>query len=366
MSGQNVDLGFFNGDYPGWQLEKTFEDFELESRHFPSKVGGKPAWLDLTNIPKSGTVKCQKCGDPLRFLLQVYSPDEAVNTAFHRTIFLFLCPNNSCWDDSVPPVLVLRSQLARNNPFYPASPPEERPDWRPDIRPDAFTRLCPVCGGRADKSCSRCGGGVAYCGQAHQKLDWRAGHKKWCAPGAKYGGPHALVGFREGLLEIEEEPREEAEAAGTAMDVDLSRLVDGGGQIVAAEDTKDLPAEEWEDVESGQPEDKASEKFNKRIRRAPQQIIRYDRRGAPLLVTFTTPLSAPPPCPACGAQRTFEFQVMPQLLSLLGLGSDPLAEGGVDWGSIYVFTCDRSCEIEGYQPEVAILLNFDPTNLPTN
>ena len=30
---------------------------------------------------------------------------------------------------------------------------------------------------------------------------------------------------------------------------------------------------------------------------------------------------------------------MPQLLSVLGLGSE--VEGGVDWGSIYVYTCDR-------------------------
>ena len=38
MSSKQVDLGFFNGDYPPWDTEKEFQDFELESRYFPSKV----------------------------------------------------------------------------------------------------------------------------------------------------------------------------------------------------------------------------------------------------------------------------------------------------------------------------------------
>ena len=38
MSSKEVDLGFFNGDYPPWGTEKEFQEFELESRYFPSKV----------------------------------------------------------------------------------------------------------------------------------------------------------------------------------------------------------------------------------------------------------------------------------------------------------------------------------------
>ncbi len=35
---KNVDLGFYNGDYPAWGAEKEYESFEVESRYFPSKV----------------------------------------------------------------------------------------------------------------------------------------------------------------------------------------------------------------------------------------------------------------------------------------------------------------------------------------
>jgi hypothetical protein len=54
---KSVDLGYFNGDYPAWDLEADYEAWELSSRHFPSKVGGRPAWLDLANLPASNVIK---------------------------------------------------------------------------------------------------------------------------------------------------------------------------------------------------------------------------------------------------------------------------------------------------------------------
>ena len=54
---------------------------------------------------------------------------------------------------------------------------------------------------------------------------------------------------------------------------------------------------------------------------------------------------------------------MPQLLMELGLGLD-IAEGGLDWGSLYIFTCSKSCSIQGYVREEIQLRNFERTNLP--
>merc|ERR1712126_630537 len=72
-----------------------------------------------------------------------------------------------------------------------------------------------------------------------------------------------------------------------------------------------------------------------------------------------------PPCGACGGQRTFEFQVMPQLLSELKLGSDTCEVGGVDWGSLHVYTCDQSCHVtEGYVAEYVQLQQFELSNIP--
>jgi len=353
--GGGVDLGFFNGDVPAWDLEREFDDFELESRFFPSKVGGKPAWLDLANLPKPSKLQCAKCGCQLKFLLQIYSPDDKTAAAFHRTVFVFICVQNQCWNNRSGSVLVLRSQLTRQNRFYPAEPPEDRPDWRPDIVPQAFGPICPVSGQRGDKRCGRCRA-VSYSGQIQQKLDWKKGHKAECKEGGKYGGPHALdVLLPEGLVEIEEEPDQDVPQEST----DYSHLIDPS---LTTEDTRDVPEEEWDQVEAGQQLDKASEKFNKRIRRAPRQIVRYQRRGEPLLCSYSTPLPAPSSCSSCGSTRSLEFQIMPQLLSVMGLGSE--VEGGVDWGSIYVYTCDRSCDIEGYAEEEWAILHFDEDTIP--
>jgi len=362
---KEVDLGFFNGDFKPWGLEKDYDDFEVESRYFPSKVGGKPGWLDLQNLPTSSNLTCSQCSGQLTFLLQVYAPGSAARV-FHRTIFVFICSNGSCWNPNSDqsetrrvPVIVLRNQLCKENRFYPSEPPEERFGWREDILPQKYGSICPVCGCKGDKTCGRCHQ-VSYCSQIHQKLDWRKGHKQECVENGKYGGPHATSMFKEGLLEIEEEPDKDDDLQDEVKD--YKHLIDPSIQVQEPVIAGNVTEEEWNEVESGQDTDKASEKFNSRVRRDPKQIIRYQRNGEPLLCTFTSSLPEIPPCPKCGGQRSFEFQVMPQILSIIGLGSE--IQGGVDWGSIYVYTCNRDCEIEGYVQEFGAILNFDNTNLP--
>lgn len=61
MSTKCIDIGFLE--------EKS--NWLLHPRFFPSKVGGKPAWLDLKNIPNPSQLTCKKCSDPLIFLCQV-------------------------------------------------------------------------------------------------------------------------------------------------------------------------------------------------------------------------------------------------------------------------------------------------------
>ena len=83
----SLDIGFYETD---------FEDWEVQSRHFPSKVGGRPARLDLEHLPAPEVIACPHCGQPRVFLLQVYAPDNEVTEAFHRTLFLFICKSDAC------------------------------------------------------------------------------------------------------------------------------------------------------------------------------------------------------------------------------------------------------------------------------
>lgn len=61
MSVNRVDLGFLEKCEP-WLLINTF---------FPSKVGGRPAWLDVESTPEIDRLNCNECGKQLAFLCQV-------------------------------------------------------------------------------------------------------------------------------------------------------------------------------------------------------------------------------------------------------------------------------------------------------
>lgn len=85
-SSMEVDLGYVEECDSGL----------LTNRYFPSKVGGKPAWLDLKNIPKPKEFVCENCKEPKIFLCQVYAPVEDKEECFHRTVYVFICKNQAC------------------------------------------------------------------------------------------------------------------------------------------------------------------------------------------------------------------------------------------------------------------------------
>lgn len=154
----SVDLGF---------VDKSCK--LLDSRFFPSKVGGKPAWLDLKNIPEAKDIICDECNQPRYFLCQIYCPYNEKDNGFHRTLYVFMCLSKDCFQpNSYKNFLVFRSQLPRINPYYPDTPPVEELSWRPDINCSKFgVKLCDMCGIRSsDIACDSCD--KAYCSDVHK------------------------------------------------------------------------------------------------------------------------------------------------------------------------------------------------------
>lgn len=126
--------------------------------------------------------------------------------------------------------------------------------------------------------------------------------------------------------------------------------------------------------------DKAFQKFTERVQAWPDQCVRYDFPGIPLLFSYsdataqqllpvntkqhskhTTPSAHRiPRCPACKGPRGFEFQLMPNLLSLLAVTSQKYLSAeekaslksrkgadqfniGMEWGTILVYSCVEDC-----------------------
>lgn len=82
--------------------------------------------------------------------------------------------------------------------------------------------------------------------------------------------------------------------------------------------------------------------------------------------------SGVPPCEACGGKRTFELQLMPQLVSILsesGLLKKKEDEFELSWASAWILTCTRDCGLPSdvSQPgetwkEELVLLQFEETS----
>ncbi|XP_028256835.1 programmed cell death protein 2 [Parambassis ranga] len=339
MSSVEVDLGF---------LEEA-EPWRLQSSQFPSKVGGKPAWLSQRGLPSLPGLECEICGLPMTFLLQVYAPVSDQDRSFHRTLFLFCCKTPECYTRNDSRCMkVFRNQLPRRNEFYSYDPPpkDEPPNDQPSDDQNVLfvsgIKLCWMCGCPGNKTCSRCHS-VTYCGKHHQTLHWKHTHKKECCSQETYSNTTSPLLFPESELitepEEEESEGEEDEGDGTQSTVDCPSFAD----TLAETDLEEMAMHETED-------NQVFQRFKKKIASDPHQVIRYSRGGLPLWVSSQHIPSDQdiPPC-TCGAKRTFEFQVMPQLLNSLCVDS---TGASIDWGTLAIYTCSASCNHdEQYCPE---------------
>ncbi|KAK2581356.1 hypothetical protein KPH14_008122 [Odynerus spinipes] len=337
-----VDLGF---------LEEC-ESWRLESRFFPSKVGGKPAWLDLKNIPKKEDLECEYCGNPCIFLCQIYAPSADDDDAFHRTLYVFICKDpNCCKTNESGNLKVFRCQLSRFNPFYPSKPPIEEENWRTDINADAWCKTCHICGIAAPYHCSKCKI-VNYCCRNHQIYDWKQSHKNACGSNVNKSNNFLFLEY-----ELVKEPEKIINEDDDDDDDDDCKEVEEKEieKYKSMVQDKELESFHTErDIEdlskmANADEDEVFTRFRTKIENYPEQVIRYEYGGQILYISGNTQIKDVPKCSICGGERQFEFQIMPQLLNYLNF-KDTI--NSLDWGILAVFTCKKSCmQKEGYVKE---------------
>ncbi|OAA82005.1 PDCD2 domain protein [Akanthomyces lecanii RCEF 1005] len=94
--------------------------------------------------------------------------------------------------------------------------------------------------------------------------------------------------------------------------------------------------------------DTTFQKFADRLAQNPEQVIRYEFGGAPLLCSKTDAIGRAaaggammPRCASCGGKRTFEVQLTPHAIA--ELEAEDLSLEGMEWGTIIVGVCERDC-----------------------
>eukprot|EP00127_Corallochytrium_limacisporum_P005470 Clim_evm18s206 gene=Clim_evmTU18s206 len=379
--------GNFNGPDLGFVFEVEDERL-LSACFFPSKLGGKPAWLDPRAAPSAKDLTCRNCDRIMRFILQMYAPVDLRPSSFHRTLFLFACSSPQCCrlncesDSNFAAAIVIRQQLPRVNGLWPESPPDyDNPAAADGVTsPDPELHMCAVCGIRAPHVCGQCKK-VYYCSREHQKEHWEGlnGHKERCGQQSEEEAAKCtLHTYRQFGLEMEAE--EECLPEGTTLESILKKDFENDsddeddnedgvtdeaeGQRIIDEwlakhkkksrDDKSF-AEEFADetkdakdstlIEKDGPEkDPTFINFCNRTNIAPDQIIRYQRGAEPLWLNRDTAMKDDaPPCEKCGKRRIFECSVLPQALHFLCKGIERSQLSAIDWGQLTIYTCEDSC-----------------------
>ncbi|PGG97418.1 pre-rRNA-processing protein TSR4 [Blastomyces parvus] len=122
--------------------------------------------------------------------------------------------------------------------------------------------------------------------------------------------------------------------------------------------------------------DKSFLRFSTRLAHNPEQVLRYEFRGTPLLYSTTDVVgklfSNPSPsaksshvkvstggggagriprCEYCGRERVFEVQLTPHAITVLeegreGIGLGPNDDTGMEWGTVILGVCAANCGLE--------------------
>ncbi|CAM0138581.1 hypothetical protein VKS41_007202 [Umbelopsis sp. WA50703] len=349
----------------------------LTANSFPSKSGGAPLWLNPEH--PLDQANCQVCEKPMNLLVQLYTPEDYPEEAYHRTVYVFCCKDGACHKKNWKKCFkVVRNQLPRNNPYYsPSSESDSEDEESKEWQAKKFEppHLCAICGLAGPKTCGKCHQEF-YCSREHQLVDWTlAGHKQSCCQTVAAAQAEEIKAKRNKILFIEKEIVSEPEGLGAdGEEEQAQKEFSNEHNGTAATTTALVPAgdEIYENTEVDV--DQAFLKFQLKVQLYPEQVLRYTRTeygsedAEPLWVSDKGKPDAAdiPACSACGAERTFEFQILSTLLNYLGVSH--IATDSLDWGSLYVYTCKDNCPTQSkYLEEVLWKQDFseEGVQLPT-
>ena len=359
------DLGF---------LEKREDATALHAIYFPSKVGGDPQWLDPSVHPKQMT-EANATKRRMDFLLQIYAANDteedslngARENAFHRTIYVF----TSVDGDKVfekGKVRAVRSQLARVNEFYGTTPaPRRGVRESDDLRVEEMIREF-----EAKKRAIKTKVKMTLSGGngSESKEDEVEDVMKM-----KTKNENENTVYPE--FEIVVEPESDAdEASCSSMDSEgvVADTNDDDNKKTSANTNKKkmfqsigdeaITETDLKEIASGVIDSDAQRlaTFSVKLAKFPDQVLRYcPAQNAKAM--WPSKSLAPddrniPDCPRCRGKRRFEFQILPTIVSfIVPKESVELNDSSLDFGSIAVYTCSKSCALEGEYAEEYVLVH---------
>ncbi|TPX76658.1 hypothetical protein CcCBS67573_g02068 [Chytriomyces confervae] len=309
-----ITLGFVETDpSSGGSLHP---DTISDAEDIPHKVGGRPLWLRRTQPMDAERVTCTKCSSVMVPLVQLYTPDDSVKEAYLRMVYLY-ASSNAFEANSLNPTLSGRMHPNQKLHFF------------------------------------------AHCG-----TDTRSNTQ------SNNSNSNAAL-FNELEIVTEPEPAADADAIAVAA---MEKRAEGADMLEPLKEGEEVldVLDDRNATETVVDVDDAFLGFQTRVEREPEQVIRWVRDAGDDdvdeedgeedegdAVLWASDLEKPDfakdvgCCRYCLKQRTFEFQVMPQLLNHLHI--DHASDKAFDFGIIVVFTCPDRCQPVENGVEVAYM-----------
>ncbi|GAB0132693.1 hypothetical protein EsDP_00001121 [Epichloe bromicola] len=334
-----------------------------------SKLGGRPDWLDAQKPPSAAFARCKACKNLMALILQLNAELPERFPGHDRRLYVFACKRESC-RRKTGSIRALRGVRVWGKEEFAATqevgaaPTQEETKTKND-GPGLGDALF---GGKG------LGGGASLAGAnpfSSNTNPFSASSSKnlsspaRCHEAARENSPELSRTFAETLslnttptsllppLEPWPESSSQPEPHPTLYisEADYETLdptptkIPENAQIEDADAPETVSALDKEAFESSM--DATFQKFADRLAQNPDQVIRYEFGGTPLLYSKTDAVGdklskgSMPGCPNCGGRRTFEVQLTPNAIA--ELEADDMSLEGMEWGTIIVCVCEKNC-----------------------
>ncbi|QDS77957.1 hypothetical protein FKW77_001648 [Venturia effusa] len=365
-----------------------------------SQLGGYPTWLDNATSPSGTLAKCKVCNNFLTLLLQLDANNLQTFPGHERRLYLFACRRKTCRRKEGS-IRGIRGNRVTKSPSKPAAqpPPTKEPEPEPAAPPQNI-------------GAQLFGGSTLSNGATNPFASTRptnpfssSGTSNPLATSNPFASASSLAAKpaqkpEPSIATLPETFASKARISDSSSSVDpsfkpsisepiphepwpsTSELpkpypsyhLDAGYEELDAPSTPAVPniGPGIEDAEmsgtgAGMEKlfessmDKTFQKFADRLSQNPEQVLRYELSGTPLLYSTTDAvgklLSPPsgagkvtttsggasriPRCTNCGANRIFEVQLTPHAITVLE--EEELSLEGMDWGTIIMGVCSKDC-----------------------
>ncbi|KAK0710494.1 programmed cell death protein 2 [Apiosordaria backusii] len=387
----NVLLGYASEDAQGEEI---------------SRLGGQPEWLDPSKPPSAALARCKVCKDLMVLLLQLNAELPDRYPGHERRLYVFACRRKSCRrkEGSIRAIRGLRvspdtpaaketketklkevpalpkastlglgealfgakpattsggnpfasaSSSVPSNPFAPKPATSSSAPSNPFATPAPAPALAPEPApttATADEA-SKLPKSFAETLSLNLPPSTPPPPPEPWPETASLPKPYPIRWIAEADYEqLDPEPSLPVQKT-QIMDIDSSE----GGSSSGGKEDKEVYESTMDTV---------FQKFADRIGQNPEQVIRYEFAGQPLLYSKSDTVGKMlyhsatatekvvtskgiPRCGNCGGGRVFEVQMAPNAIQELETEEDGEGLDGMDWGTVIVGVCERDCQERG-------------------